>query len=146
MLAAGIIGVFISEQATFSAEVCGCQAECGTASAMAAAGLVQLIGGNVKQGIDAASIALQNMLGLICDPVANRVEVPCLGKNVMAAANAFAAANMIISGVDVVIPLDETIKAMYKVGVSLPVELRCTGRGGLSTTETALKIMGKMKS
>jgi L-serine dehydratase len=146
MLAAGIIGVFISEQATFSAEVCGCQAECGAASAMAAAGLIQLIGGNVKQGIDAASIALQNMLGLICDPVANRVEVPCLGRNVMAATNAFAAANMVISGVDVVIPLDETIKAMYKVGVSLPAELRCTGRGGLSTTETALKIMGKMKS
>jgi len=146
MLAAGIIGVFISEQATFSAEVCGCQAECGAASAMAAAGLVQLIGGNVKQGIDAASIALQNMLGLICDPVASRVEVPCLGRNVMAATNAFAVANMIISGVDVVIPLDETIKAMYDVGVSLPAELRCTGRGGLSTTETALKIMGKMKS
>lgn len=146
MLAAGIIGVFISEQATFSAEVCGCQAECGAASAMAAAGLIQLIGGNVKQGIDAASIALQNMLGLICDPVANRVEVPCLGRNVMAATNAFAVANMVISGIDVVIPLDETIKAMYKVGVSLPAELRCTGRGGLSTTETALKIMGKMKS
>jgi len=146
MLTAGIIGVFISEQATFSAEVCGCQAECGAASAMAAAGLVQLIGGNVKQGIDAASIALQNMLGLICDPVANRVEVPCLGRNVMAATNAFSVANMVISGIDVVIPLDETIKAMYNVGVSLPVELRCTGRGGLSTTETALKIMGKMKS
>jgi len=146
MLAAGIIGVFISEQATFSAEVCGCQAECGAASAMAAAGLIQLIGGNVKQGIDAASISLQNMLGLICDPVANRVEVPCLGKNVMAATNAFAAANMIISGVDVVIPLDETIKAMYDVGIQLPSSLKCTARGGLSTTETALKIMGKMKS
>ena len=146
MLAAGIIGVFISEQATFSAEVCGCQAECGSASAMAAAGLIQLIGGNVKQGIDAASIALQNMLGLICDPVANRVEVPCLGRNVIAATNAFSVANMVISGIDVVIPLDETIKAMYKVGVSLPAELRCTGRGGLSTTETALKIMGNLKS
>lgn len=137
MLASGIIGVFISEQATFSAEVCGCQAECGAASAMAAAGLIQLIGGNVKQGIDAASIALQNMLGLICDPVANRVEVPCLGKNVMAATNAFAAANMIISGVDVVIPLDETIKAMYDVGIQLPSNLKCTARGGLSTTKTA---------
>jgi len=146
MLAVGIIGVFVSEQATFSAEVCGCQAECGAASAMAAAGLVQLIGGNVKQGIDAASMALQNMLGLICDPVANRVEVPCLGRNVMAATNAFSVANMIISGVDVVIPLDETIKAMYDVGISLPAELRCTGRGGLSTTETSRKIMGKMKS
>ncbi|MBA7576762.1 hypothetical protein ES695_17735 [Candidatus Atribacteria bacterium 1244-E10-H5-B2] len=144
MLAAGIIGVFISEQATFSAEVCGCQAECGAASAMAAAGLIQLIGGNVKQGIDAASIALQNMLGLICDPVANRVEVPCLGRNVMAATNAFAAANMIISGVDVVIPLDETIKAMYDVGIQLPSNLKCTARGGLSITETAQTIDKKI--
>lgn len=146
MFAAGMIGVFISEQATFSAEVCGCQAECGAASAMAAAGLIQLMGGNVKQGIDAASLALQNMLGLICDPVANRVEVPCLGRNVMAATNALAAANMVISGVDAVIPLDETIKAMYDVGIQLPSNLKCTARGGLSTTETALKIMGKMKS
>ncbi|MBN2395411.1 MAG: L-serine ammonia-lyase, iron-sulfur-dependent, subunit alpha [Candidatus Atribacteria bacterium] len=144
MLAAGIIGVFISEQATFSAEVCGCQAECGAASAMAAAGLIQLIGGNVKQGIDAASIALQNMLGLICDPVANRVEVPCLGKNVMAATNAFAAANMVIAGVDVVIPLDETIKAMYDVGIQLPSSLRCTAKGGLSITKTAQAIDKKI--
>ena len=146
MLTAGIIGVFISEQATFSAEVCGCQAECGSASAMAAAGLIQLIGGNVKQGIDAASIALQNMLGLICDPVANRVEVPCLGRNVMAATNAFAAANMIISGVDVVIPLDETIKAMYSVGIQLPSSLKCTARGGLSITKTAQAIDKKINS
>lgn len=146
MFAAGIIGVFISEQATFSAEVCGCQAECGAASAMAAAGLIQLIGGNVKQGIDAASIALQNMLGLICDPVAKRVEVPCLGRNVMAATNAFAAANMIISGVDVVIPLDETIKAMYDVGIQLPSNLKCTARGGLSITKTARKIMKEIKN
>ena len=144
MLAAGMVGVFISEQATFSAEVCGCQAECGAASAMAAAGLIQLMGGNVKQGVDAASIALQNMLGLICDPVANRVEVPCLGKNVMAAANAFAAANMIISGIDVVIPLDETIKAMYDVGIQLPSSLRCTAKGGLSITKTAQVIDKKI--
>jgi len=144
MFAAGIIGVFISEQATFSAEVCGCQAECGSASAMAAAGLIQLIGGNVKQGIDAASIALQNMLGLICDPVANRVEVPCLGKNVMAATNALAAANMVIAGVDAVIPLDETIKAMYDVGIQLPSNLKCTARGGLSITKTAQAIDKKI--
>jgi len=144
MLAAGIIGVFISEQATFSAEVCGCQAECGAASAMAATGLIQLIGGNVKQGIDAASIALQNMLGLICDPVANRVEVPCLGRNVIAATNAFAVANMVISGIDVVIPLDETIKAMYDVGIQLPSNLKCTARGGLSITKTAQTIDKKI--
>jgi len=146
MLTAGIIGVFISEQATFSAEVCGCQAECGAASAMAAAGLIQLMGGNVKQGIDAASIALQNMLGLICDPVANRVEVPCLGKNVMAATNALTSANMVIAGVDAVIPLDETIQAMYDVGIQLPSSLRCTARGGLSITNTARKILKGMKN
>ncbi len=146
MLAAGIIGVFISEQATFSAEVCGCQAECGSASAMAAAGLVQLIGGNVEQGIDAASIALQNMLGLICDPVANRVEVPCLGRNVMAATNAFSVANMVISGIDVVISLDETIKAMYDVGIQLPSNLKCTARGGLSITKTAQTIDKKINN
>ena len=144
MLAAGIIGVFVSEQATFSAEVCGCQAECGAASAMAAAGLIQLMGGNVKQGVDAASIALQNMLGLICDPVANRVEVPCLGKNVMAATNALAATNMVIAGVDAVIPLDETIKAMYDVGIQLPSNLKCTARGGLSITKTAQVIDKKI--
>ena len=144
MFAAGIIGVFISEQATFSAEVCGCQAECGAASAMAAAGLIQLNGGNVKQGVDAASMALQNMLGLICDPVANRVEVPCLGKNVMAATNALAAANMVLAGVDSVIPLDETIQAMYDVGIQLPSSLKCTARGGLSITNTALAIDKKV--
>ena len=146
MLAAGIIGVFISEQATFSAEVCGCQAECGAASAMAAAGLIQLIGGNVKQGIDAASIALQNMLGLICDPVAKRVEVPCLGRNVIAATNAFSVVNMVISGIDVVIPLDETIKAMYDVGIQLPSNLKCTARGGLSITKTAQTIDKKVNN
>jgi len=80
------------------------------------------------------------MLGLICDPVANRVEVPCLGKNVMAAAN------MIISGVDVVIPLDETIKAMYDVGIQLPSNLKCTARGGLSITKTAQTIDKKINS
>jgi L-serine dehydratase len=144
MLAAGIVGVFISEQATFAAEGCGCQAECGAASAMAAAGLVQLMGGNVKQGIDAASFALQNMLGLICDPVANRVEVPCLGRNVLAASNALSCANMVISGLDVVIPLDETIKAMYDVGLQLPKTLKCTAQGGLSITKTALMIDKKI--
>lgn len=144
ILVAGIIGVFISEQATFSAELCGCQAECGSASAMAAAGLVQLIGGDIRQGIDAASMALQNMLGLICDPVANRVEVPCLGKNVMAATNAFSMANMAIAGANVVIPLDETIKAMYDVGIQLPTDLKCTGRGGLSISKTAMQIDKKI--
>lgn len=140
MLGAGMIGVFISERATFAAEVGGCQVECGAGSGMAAAGLVQLVGGTAEQGVDAASIALQNILGMVCDPVAVRVEVPCLGKNVMAGANALACANMALAGFDKVIPLDETIDAMYKVGKMLPSELRCTGYGGLAVTETAKKI------
>jgi L-serine dehydratase len=145
MLAAGMIGVFISARATFAAEVGGCQAECGAGGAMAAAALVTLAGGSAAQGVDAASMALQNILGMICDPVANRVEVPCLGKNVLAAANALACANMALAGFDAVIPLDEVIDAMDAVGKSLPPELRCTGRGGLSVTPAAKAIDKKLR-
>jgi L-serine dehydratase len=140
MLAAGMIGVFISARSTFAAEVGGCQAECGAGAAMAAAALVSLAKGSTLQAVDAASMTLQNILGMICDPVANRVEVPCLGKNVLAAANALACANMALAGFDAVIPLDEVIETMDAVGKSLPPELRCTGRGGLSNTPTARKI------
>jgi len=145
MLAAGLIGVFIAAQATFAAEVGGCQAECGAGSGMAAAALVTLARGSVKQAVDAASMALQNILGMVCDPVAGRVEVPCLGKNVMAAANALACANMALAGYDVVIPLDEVIDAMDRVGRSLPVELRCTALGGLSMTRSSKLIEKKLK-
>ncbi|MDW7668710.1 MAG: L-serine ammonia-lyase, iron-sulfur-dependent, subunit alpha [Bacillota bacterium] len=144
MLAAGMIGLFIAQSATFAAEVGGCQVECGAGSSMAAAGLVQLMGGSSKQGVDAASMALQNVMGMICDPVGDRVEVPCLGKNVMAGANAIACANMALAGFDKVIPLDETIDSMYKVGQMLPSELRCTGKGGLSVTPTGIKIFEEM--
>ncbi len=99
MLAAGIIGVFITAGSTFAAEVCGCQAECGAGSGMAAAALVTLAGGSTEQALGAASMALQNTLGMICDPVANRVEVPCLGRNVLAAGNALACANMALAGI-----------------------------------------------
>ena len=122
MLAAGIIGVFITAGSTFAAEVCGCQAECGAGSGMAAAALVTLAGGSTEQALGAASMALQNTLGMICDPVANRVEVPCLGRNVLAASNALASANMALAGFDAVIPLDEVIQAMDEVGRSLPHE------------------------
>jgi len=93
----------------------------------------------------AASLALQNSLGMICDPVANRVEVPCLGKNVMAATNALACANMALAGYDPVIPLDEVIKTMDRVGRSLPRELRCTALGGLSVTETSRRIEDRLR-
>ncbi len=144
MLAAGMIGIFISVNATFSAEIGGCQAECGSASGMAAAGLVTLNKGNTRQAIDAASMALQNIFGMVCDPVANRVEVPCLGKNVMAASNALSCANMALANFDVVVPLGEVIEAMNKVGRSIPYELRCTALGGLSVTKTSKKLEEKL--
>jgi len=140
MLAAGMIGIFIAAHSTFAAEVGGCQAECGSASAMAAAALVTLANGTLHQAIGAASMALQNTLGMICDPVAKRVEVPCLGKNVLAASNALACANMALADFDPVIPLDEVIETMDKVGRSIPSELRCTGLGGLSITKTSKEI------
>jgi L-serine dehydratase len=140
MLAAGMIGIFIAAHSTFAAELAGCQAECGAGSGMAAASLVSLSGGTLEQAIAAASMALQNTLGMICDPVANRVEVPCLGKNVLAASNAFACANMALANYDPVIPLDEVIEAMDKVGKSLPGALRCTALGGLSVTKTSKEL------
>jgi L-serine dehydratase len=145
MLAAGMIGVFISAHSTFAAEVCGCLAECGSGSGMAAAALVTLAGGSARQAVDAASMAIQNVLGLICDPVANRVEVPCLGRNVLAASNALACANMALGGYDAVIPLDEVIETMDRVGKSLPMELRCTAIGGLSITPAAKTIENKLR-
>ena len=137
MLAAGVIGVFIAAHATFAAEVGGCQAECGSGSSMAAAALVSLAKGTTQQAVSASSMALQSMLGLICDPVGNRVEVPCLGKNVMAASNALACANMALSDFDAVIPLDEVIETMARVASSMPAELRCTALGGLAITPTS---------
>ncbi|WP_020592385.1 L-serine ammonia-lyase, iron-sulfur-dependent, subunit alpha [Kiloniella laminariae] len=144
MLAAGLIGVFIAGKATFSAELGGCQAETGSGSGMAAAALVTLFEGTFEQSLAAASMALQNTFGLICDPVANRVEAPCLGKNVMMAGNALSAANMALAGFDPLIPLDEVIVAMHKVGQSIHSDLRCTGKGGLATTPTAKALEAKL--
>lgn len=142
LFVAGLVGVFFAEAATFSAEVGGCQVECGAGSGMAAGAIVQMMGGDISQCMDAASVALQNITGLACDPVGNRVEVPCLGKNVMAGSNAISSANMILAGYDKVIPFDETVKAIYEIGLSLPLELRCTF-GGLGKSKTALEILKK---
>lgn len=144
LLAAGMIGVFIAARATFAAEVGGCLAECGAGSGMAAAALVTLAGGSARQAVDAASMAIQNLLALICDPVANRVEVPCLGRNVLAASNALACANMALAGYDAVIPLDEVIETMGRVGKELPMELRCTALGGLSIAPTSKAIANRL--
>ena len=145
LLASGLAGAFIANQATFGAEVAACQAENGAASAMAAAGVVQLLGGNADQGFKAASLALENMLGLICDPIGGLTEIPCISRNVSAMANAVHSANMVMLGFDPVIPFDETVLTMYEVGQSLPAELRCTCGGGLCTTKTAECIVKRLK-
>lgn len=136
LLASGLAGAFIANHATFGAEVAGCQAENGAASAMAASGIVYMLGGSVEQSFQAASMALQNMLGLICDPVGGLTEIPCISRNVSAVSNAITAANMVMLGFDPKIPLDETIDCMLRVGQELPESLRCTCKGGLCTTPT----------
>ena len=140
MLSAGLIGVFIAAHATFAAEVGGCMAETGSGGGMAAAALAEMKGGTLSQAIAAASLALQNSLGIICDPIGNRVEAPCLGRNVMAATNAVSSANMALSNYEQLIPLDEVIDTMKAVGDQIHHTLRCTNLGGLSITNAAKKI------
>ncbi len=140
LLTAGLAGAFIANRATFGAEVAACQAENGSASCMAAAGITTLLGGTARQSFQAASLALQNMLGLVCDPVGGLTEIPCISRNVSAVANAALSANMVSWGFDPVIPLDETIESMYQVGRQLPVSLRCTCQGGLCQTRTGRRI------
>jgi len=144
--ACGIIGAFFAQGVGFSAEEYGCQVECGAASGMAAAGIVQLMGGTATQAINASSMAIQNMIGLVCDPVADRVEVPCLGKNISAAMNALSSATMASSGFDAVIPLDEVIQTVVRVGKKMPASAKCTGKGGLSITDTSIKIKEQIKN
>jgi L-serine dehydratase len=144
LLACGVIGMFIARGATFAAEEGGCMAECGSAAGMVAAGIVTLNGGSVAQSIAAASMSLQNSFGMTCDTVANRVEAPCLGKNTMSAANAVASADMAVAGYEHLIPLDEVIAAMAKVGEALPRELCCTGLGGLAITPTSKQIESQL--
>lgn len=144
LLASGLIGVFIASRWTFAAEVGGCQAEGGSAAAMAAAALVTLAGGSLPNSVAAASMAMQSMIGLICDPVGNRVEVPCLGKNVMAATNALACANMALANFDPVIPFDEVVETAKRVAQQMPRELRCTNLGGLSLTPTSQAIEARL--
>jgi L-serine dehydratase len=145
LLAAGLFGVFIADITGFAAEEGGCQYECGAASGMAAAGLAELAGADALTALNAGGMALQNMIGLVCDPVANRVEVPCLGKNIMAALNALASANMALAGFNPVIPAGEVMEAMKAVGCSMPHALRCTGKGGLSTSPSSEKIAKNLK-
>lgn len=132
-------GGVIATRASISGAECGCQAEIGSASAMAAAALVYLHGGSNEQMSAAVAIALKNLMGLVCDPVAGLVEVPCVKRNAIGAMNALSAAEMALAGITSRIPTDEVIDAMRDVGASLPAELRETGRGGIAASPTAVR-------
>lgn len=134
---AGSIGMVIASRASLSGASGGCQAECGSAAAMAAGAAVALCGGSSKQVGWAVAIALKNMLGLVCDPVAGLVESPCVKRNAGAAVQALVAADMALAGISSVIPVDEVIDAMAEVGALMPCALKETARGGLAATPTA---------
>ena len=140
LLVASAIGVVVAENSGISGAAGGCQAEVGAASAMAAAALCHLKGGAPEQCAAAAAMALGNLLGLVCDPVAGLVEVPCVKRNVVGAVNAVSCANMALAGVDYAIPCDEVIDAMGRVGSLLSPDLRETGQGGLAATPTGVRI------
>ncbi|WP_285769252.1 L-serine ammonia-lyase, iron-sulfur-dependent, subunit alpha [Peribacillus sp. SI8-4] len=133
-------GFVVANNASISGAAGGCQAEVGSASGMAAAAIVELAGGTPSQAAEAMAITLKNMLGLVCDPVAGLVEVPCVKRNAMGASNAITAADMALAGITSRIPCDEVIDAMYKIGQTMPVALRETAEGGLAATPTGRRL------
>lgn len=140
MFTAGAFGMVIASKATIAGAEGGCQAECGSASAMAAAALVEIMGGAPEQCADACAMAIKNQLGLVCDPVAGLVEIPCIKRNVSGVAIAFSSAEMALAGVESKIPVDECIDAMREVGCSIPNALRETAKGGLAATPTGERL------
>lgn len=144
MFTASAIGLVIANKASIAGAEGGCQAECGSASAMAAAALVEMCGGTPQMSADACAIAIKNILGLVCDPVAGLVEIPCIKRNAIGTANAFTAAELALAGITSAIPADETIWAMKKVGNSLASSLKETGEGGLAATPTGIALKKKV--
>ncbi len=144
LITAGVIGSIIAERATLAGAEGGCQAECGAASAMAAAGAVELMGGSPPAAGHAAALSLKSFLGLVCDPVAGLVEVPCIKRNGIAALHALGAADLALAGVESVIPVDEVIDAMAAVGAALPRTLRETGEGGVAASPTGRRIAERL--
>ena len=138
---AGEVGMRIAKAASLSGAECGCQAECGSAAAMAAAAMVYLMGGTAAQSDNAAALALKSLLGLVCDPVAGLVEVPCVKRNANCTSIAISSANMSLAGIESFIPFDEVIIAMKQIGQSLPSELKETALGGCAISKTGKKAM-----
>ena len=144
LFTASAIGIVIATNASVAGAAGGCQAECGAASAMAAAALVELCGGTPKQAEHACAIALKNILGLACDPVAGLVEIPCIKRNAGGVGNALVAAELALAGVESHIPADEVIVAMKKVGDMMSPTLKETAEGGLAVTPTGKKLCEKV--
>ena len=140
LFVAGVIGGIFAARATLSGAAGGCQAEIGTGAAMAAGAVCSMLGGNPSQVGHAASLAMQGLLGLACDPVGGLVEVPCVMRNATGAAVALAGAEMALAGVEFPIPLDDVVLAVARVGASLPPSLRETARGGLAVTPSGLRL------
>ena len=140
MFTAAGFGIVISEKACVAGAQGGCQAECGSAAAMTAAAMVEAMGGTAAQAADACAIALKNQLGLVCDPVAGLVEIPCIKRNAGGVAIAASAADMALAGIVSKIPADEVITAMKEVGDSMPAALRETSQGGLAATPTGIRL------
>ena len=133
------VGMIIGMNATLSGAEGGCQAECGSAAAMGSAAVVEMMGGTPSMALDAAAIVIKNVLGLVCDPVAGLVEIPCAKRNAAGAISALCTADMVMGGVSSKIPFDDTVSAMYKVGKSLPSALRETAMGGVAVTKAGLE-------
>ena len=144
LFTSGAFGFVVANNASISGAAGGCQAEVGSAAGMAAAAIVEMAGGTPKQCAEAFAITLKNMLGLVCDPVAGLVEVPCVKRNAMGAANALVAADMALAGVSSRIPCDEVIGAMYRIGLSMSPNLKETARGGLAATLTGKALAEKI--
>ena len=140
MFTAGAFGMVIANRASIAGAQGGCQAECGSAAAMAAAALVELMGGTSAQCADACAIAIANQLGLVCDPVAGLVEIPCIKRNVSGLVIAFSSADLALAGIEAKIPADECLDAMRRVGNVLPDSLKETAKGGLAATPTGQKL------
>ncbi|GAB6168036.1 L-serine ammonia-lyase, iron-sulfur-dependent, subunit alpha [Clostridium carnis] len=144
LFAAAAVGMIIGRNATFAGAEGGCQAECGSASAMAAAAVVEMMGGTPKMSLDAAAIVFKNILGLVCDPVAGLVEIPCAKRNSSGAVSALCTVDLVMAGVESKIPFDDALSAMYKVGRSLPASLRETALGGVAITKAGLELKKKV--
>ncbi|MGD7051975.1 L-serine ammonia-lyase, iron-sulfur-dependent, subunit alpha [Sutcliffiella horikoshii] len=144
LFTSGAFGFVVANNASISGAAGGCQAEVGSASGMAAAAIVEMAGGTPDQCAQAMAITLKNMLGLVCDPVAGLVEVPCVKRNAMGAANAMVAADMALAGITSTIPCDEVIDAMYKIGLTMPTALKETAQGGLAATPTGRELEAKI--